>query len=318
MASITVKKFHEDQKSDLRLRLTGSQAWLARKIKVPEVNRPGLALKGYFKYFADKRIQVFGKAELAYLTELKKEQRRRTLKKFYDFNFPCIVVSRRLPIPKDLKEEAAKKEVPIFQSSLSTSRVSASITFYLEEEFSPSMTVSGTLLDVYGIGVLILGKSGIGKSECALELIKRGHRLVTDDVVNLKLTDRKLIVGSGSDIIRHHMEIRGLGIIDIQKIFGIGAIRNQKLLGIVVSLEEWKKDKVYDRLGLDTSSYDIFGRKLPYYVIPIRPGRNTAILIEVASSNERLRRMGIDSARKLEESLISRMSPASRNKEDLL
>ena len=222
------------------------------------------------------------------------------------------MVARRLSIPNELQEVAQANQIPIFQSSLSTSKISATITFYLEEQFSPVLTISGTLMDVYGIGVLILGKSGIGKSECALELIKRGHRLVSDDIIHLKLTARKLIIGRRSDIIRHHMEIRGLGIIDIQKIFGIGAIRNQKIVSIIVTLEEWVKNKDYDRLGLDLKTYEILDQLLPHYLVPIRPGRNIAILIEVACSNERLKRMGIDSAKSLEESLLERLASTAK------
>ncbi|MCH7589712.1 HPr(Ser) kinase/phosphatase [PVC group bacterium] len=312
MPFITITKFYEDQKEELRLRRIGPPNDLERKIKVAEVNRPGLALKGYYAYFASKRIQILGKAEISYLAGLSPKTRKTLLKKFCDFNFPCIVVARRLSIPNELKEVAKAKQIPIFQSSLSTSKISATITFYLEEQFSPALTISGTLMDVYGIGILILGKSGIGKSECALELIKRGHRLVSDDIIHLKLTARKLIVGRRSDIIRHHMEIRGLGIIDIQKIFGIGAIRNQKIVSIIVTLEEWVKNKDYDRLGLDLKTYEILDQWLPHYLVPIRPGRNIAILIEVACSNERLRRMGIDSAKSLEESLLERLASTAK------
>ena len=312
MAVVTVSDLLEHKGQEFRLKLLNKKANLKKTIKVIEPHRPGLALAGWYDYFAYDRPQVLGQTEIFYLKSLKPSQRRENLKKFFSYDIPCILAARNLTPPRYFLDFANRKRIAVIQSSFETAILMSKVTLYLEDRFSPEISVHGTLVDVYGIGVLILGRSGVGKSESALELVERGHRLVADDIANISLMDGEVLMGSGSPIIRHHMEIRGLGIINIKEIFGVGSVRNRKRIGLVVTLEKWNQRKEYERLGLEEKHHKILGIPIPHFVIPVRPGRNLSILIEVSALNERLKRMGTHSARQLNRKLIDAMKGQHR------
>ncbi|MBI2870587.1 MAG: HPr(Ser) kinase/phosphatase [Candidatus Omnitrophica bacterium] len=307
MAVVTVGNLLEDKGKEFKLQLVNRKANLKKTIKVVEPHRPGLALAGWYEYFAYDRPQILGQTEIFYLKSLSSRERRKNLDKFFSYDIPCLLVARGLTAPRYLLEYANRKRIAVIQSPFETAILMSKVTLYLEDRFSPQTSIHGTLVDVYGVGVLILGKSGVGKSESALELVERGHRLVADDVVDIQLLDGEILMGSSAAIIRHHMEIRGLGIINIKEIFGVGAVRNRKRIGLVVTLEKWDQRKEYERLGLEEQKHKILGAALPHFVIPVRPGRNLSILIEVSALNERLKRMGTYPARELNQRLIAAM-----------
>jgi len=304
---ITVQEFFDKNKDALHLRLVAGAKGLKRRIKVAEVNRPGLALAGYFDYFAQARIQVLGKVELIYLKNMDPKLRRERIIELLNQKSPCLIVARRLLPPHELVQEAEKKGVPIFRSPLVTMILVNKATLFLEDVFAATLTTSANLVEVYGVGVLIRGDSGVGKSECALGLVERGHRLISDDVIRVRYTAGGRLVGSGDPLMRHHLEVRGLGIINIQTIFGASCVMQQKEIELVVTLEEWDPKKEYDRLGLDEMSYRLFDIDLPHVVIPVRPGRDLALLVEVAALNHRLKKMGVHASRSLNEELIGEM-----------
>ncbi len=307
MAVVKVGELLAEKGEELKLRLLTQNTDLDRKVKSVEPYRPGLALTGYFDYFDHNGLQVFGKAEISYLTKLDKDERAIRLKDYFEYDIPCVIVAANLRLPQELLTFGLKRTIPVIGSNLSTPILISKLIIYLEDKFAPSLSLHGTLLDVYGIGVLIMGGSGAGKSECALELLERGHRLVADDVVDVKLKVGKVLMGSGAELIRHHMEIRGLGIINVKEVFGTGAIRNRKRIGMVVTLERWNPKKEYERLGLAERTHKVLGVELPHLIVPVRPGRNIPILIEVAALNERLKRMGFYPARALNKKLIESM-----------
>lgn len=311
MKGITVKEFYENLKDRLKLRLVAGHSGLNRRIKVAEINRPGLALAGYFKYFASKRVQVIGKVEITYLDTLSEEKRKRQLQRLLACDIPCCIVCRNYLPPKALVEEANRRSIPLFRSPLVTMVLLNKATIFLEDRFAPVTSMSGDLLEVFGVGVLLRGESGIGKSECALSLIERGHRLIADDIVKIKLRGDTL-VGFGSPLTRHHMEIRGIGIVNVQTLFGAGCIREDKRIDLVISMEDWAPDKEYERLGLEEHTFNILGVEVPYVVIPVRPGRDIAMLVEVACLNQRLKWLGYHSARDLNERLINLMKHGRR------
>ena len=236
MKGITVNEFYSSLKDKLKLRLIAGQDGLGRRITVAEINRPGLALSGYFKYFAARRVQVIGKVEITYLESISAKQKKKQIRKLIEKNIPCFIVSRNYVPPKEVLEEANKHSIPVFRSPLITMVLLNKATLFLAEKFAPTTSISGDLMEIYGVGALIRGESGVGKSECALGLIKRGHRLIADDVVKVKLRGGETPVGSGSSLTRHHMEIRGLGIINLQTLFGAGCIRESKRIDVVISM----------------------------------------------------------------------------------
>lgn len=307
MAGLTVKKLLEEKGKDLSLKLLAGEKGLNRKITVTEINRPGLTLTGYFKYFRYERVQIIGGGEHSYLKSLVKNKRIKILKKFFYYKPPCIIVTRNVKVIEELIATAENYQISLFLTSLNTPPFITELIAYLEEELAPLVTMHGTLIDVYGLGVLIIGESAIGKSETALELIKRGHLLITDDVVEIKQKPGGILIGSGKEIVSHHMEIRGLGIIDIRTLFGMGAVLDSARVELVVRLEEWNESREYERLGLEEKHTEILGVKIPELVIPVRPGRNIAILIEVAAMNQRLKNKGYYSARELDRRLIELM-----------
>ncbi|MBD3271809.1 MAG: HPr(Ser) kinase/phosphatase, partial [Elusimicrobia bacterium] len=309
MGRISVRELIQRHGEDLQLEVIAGGRGLARKITVSEVNRPGLALVGSFQHFRGERVQIFGKGEHSYLDGLTPTQRKTIIERFKTVKIlPCIIFTRGLTPPHEMKTFCDKKRIPLIKTHLDTAPFISELTVFLEDNLAPSMTVHGVLVDVFGLGVLILGDSGIGKSETALELVKRGHMLVADDVVEIEKRAGAMLVGRGQEIIKHHMEIRGLGIIDVRKIFGIGTILDRARIEMVVHLEKWEPQKTYDRLGIIDQTTTLLGVKVPSMNIPVYAGRNLATLIEVAALNQRLRKKGYNTARELDRHLIDVMA----------
>ena len=264
-----------------------------------DINRPGLILSGFEEFFDNTRINYLGKTEIEYILSFPENEQRDRVEFFMSKKPACVVVARSLPCPDALFEMAKKYEVPLLLTNDTTSRSMAAIIAYLNVELAERITRHGVFVEVYGEGVLILGDSGVGKSESAVELIKRGHRLIADDAVEIKKTGTKTIVGSAPDNIRHFIELRGIGIINARRIFGMGAVKTAEKIDMVIQLEPWDSEKVYDRMGMDNEYTEILDVKVPYTVIPVKPGRNLAVIIEVAAMNNRQKKMGYNAAREL-------------------
>ena len=307
MIFLTVKELLNDRGAGLKLRLLNNVKRFDRKILETGINRPTLELTGDFSNFPYKRIQILGNRELIYINKLKRSQQLERLKRLFSYRVPCVIITGKRKIPKALLRLSKQKNIPVIVTQYNTNNFISHISIYLNDKFAPKDTINGVLVDVYGMGVLILGKSGIGKSECALELIKRGHRLIGDDVVDVRKRSDKDIIGIAREPIKYFMEVRGIGIIDVKSLFGIEAVRDYIRIDLVVRLEQWEKEKYYDRLGMERKSEKILGVNLPNVVIPVRPGRNVATLIEVASMNQRLKDRGYISARELDKQLIEYM-----------
>jgi HPr kinase/phosphorylase len=291
--------------NSLNLHCIGGRKGLSREINMPDLNRPGLALSGFFDSFAYQRVQVFGQGEVAYLKKLAKEGNAANIKQMFSFPIPCCIFTHDLTPDRNFFEEAEASQCPILQTDLSTAEFSSRIMRILSTIFAPQKSIHGVLVEVYGVGILILGDSGVGKSETALELIERGHRLVADDVVDIRCINGNVLMGSGANkIIGHHMEIRGLGIINITHLFGVGAIRDRKQIQLIANLEEWDSEKVYDRLGTEEKYQEILGVSVPKLEIPVKPGRNVPIIIETAAMNERLKKMGYNSAKEFNQNIL--------------
>ncbi len=276
-------------------------------IETSDINRPGLPLAGYWEYFAAERPQILGKVETSYLHSLDPNTRRERLERFVSYPIPCIIICRHTDGMDDLIELAAKQNIPVYSSQIDTTRMVVNMLFFLNNQLAPTTSKHGVLVDVYGVGILITGESGVGKSESALELVKRGHRLVADDVVEIRRVSEKRLVGEAPEILRHLMEIRGVGIIDIATMFGISAVTTSKSIDMVVHLEAWKEGKEYDRLGLEEEYTEILNVQIPSLLLPIRPGRNLAVVLEVAARNLRLKQQGFNAARELEKRMMERM-----------
>jgi len=276
-------------------------------IMTSEVNRPGLPLAGYAEYFGSDRIQIIGTVETTYLQGLTSEERSGRLDLFFKCGFPCLVVARGLDVFPEMLEVSKKYEIPILKTNDITSRFMSGLIRYLNLQLAPRVVRHGGLVEVYGEGILILGESGVGKSETALELVRRGHRLVADDVVEIRRVSDKTLVGTSPDIIRHFIEIRGIGILDVKMLYGVGAVKVMENIDMVIHLELWDEKKTYDRLGLVDEYADILGIKVPVLNIPVRPGRNLAIIVEVAAMNNRQKKMGYNAAKVLNEKVMGRM-----------
>jgi HPr kinase/phosphorylase len=303
MPSIRVDTLLEAKDAGLALELVGGQAGLSRRITGPRIQKPGLALTGYTSYLHPERLQVLGLTEISYLRSITPEQRGRGLETLCMLQPSAVVVTRGLEVPEELIKGAELHAVPVFSTPLMSSVFINRVTKYLEERLAPTTSVHGVLIDVLGVGILLLGKSGIGKSEAALDLVLRGHRLVADDIVEIRKRPPDMIYGSGSDIIKHHMEIRGLGIINIKDLFGISAVRDAKKIELVVELVEWNEDEEYDRLGVEELRHSILDVAVPMLRVPIRPGRNISSIIEVAARNLLLKFQGKHSAKEFQERL---------------
>ena len=289
----------------LELRCIGGRRGLVREISIPDINRPGLAISGFFDSFVYKRVQLFGKGETAYIQKLHDEKNDASLKQFFSYKIPCCVFSNNREPTKMFFRLAEEACCPILQTSLETTDFSSRLIRIFSNIFAPKKTIHAVLVEVYGVGILLLGESGIGKSETALELVERGHRLVADDSVEIRCVNGNTLLGRGANpLISHHMEIRGVGIINVSRLYGTGVVLEQKEIQLVVKLEEWDSKKSYERLGLDPKFTDILGVKIPILTIPVRHGRNLPIIIEAASMNERLKNMGESSAKEFSQNVL--------------
>lgn len=278
------------------------------KVSVADINRPALPLVGYYEYFDPERIQIIGKVETTYLNSLTNEGRANAFRKLFAMKIPCLIFTRNLEVYPEAIEAAKQNNTPIFRSDKSTSLFMAGLNDYLHSELAPRMTQHGVLVEVYGEGVLLMAESGVGKSEAAIELVKRGHRLVADDSVEIKRINDFTLSGSAPEIIRHFVELRGIGIIDVKNIFGMGAVKDTEKIDLIIHLEIWNQNKQYDRLGLDTEYTELLGVRVPSLVLPVRPGRNLAVIIEVAAMNNRQKRMGYNAAESLNDRLLENMT----------
>ncbi len=284
------------------------------RIKVPDINRPALQLTvGYFENFEADRVQIVGNVEYSYLEHMPREQKIPAYEKFLSSGIPCIIFTTLNKPDADMLEIAHKYQVPLLSSSQTTSAFMAEIIRWLKVELAPCISIHGVLVDVYGEGVLIKGESGIGKSEAALELIKRGHRLVTDDVVEIRRVSDVTLIGTSPDITRHFIELRGIGIIDVKTLFGVESVKNTQSIDLVINLEEWDKDKEYDRLGLEEEYTEILGNKVVCHSLPIRPGRNLAVIVESAAVNHRQKKMGYNAAQELYKRVQASLAKGRRN-----
>ena len=314
--AITVEHFYNEMKDPLKLEIVAGQQGLSRTIKVAELNRPGLAFAGYFDYFASKRIQVIGKVELFYLNNMTPRLRQVRIRDLFQQQIPCVIISRRYKPLKELVDYANKYEVPLLRSPLITMTLLNRATLFLENAFAPTISVIGDLMEVFGIGVMIRGKSGVGKSECALGLIKKGHRLVADDSFKIKREDNMTLLGHGKKLTRHHMEIRGIGIINVQTLFGAGCVRESKRIDLVIDLEPWQPDKEYERLGIEDNTVTILGVHLPRIEIPVKPGRDMVMLVETACLNHRLKLGGYHAAKDFNTELLAVMKTSNEAAEN--
>lgn len=303
----------KDLLENFDLNLVAGQEGVHREIITSDVSRPGLEMTGYFNFYPKERLQMIGRTEMAYFLSLSEAEQRQRMENLCTDITPGIVISRNMDIPQIMIDVANEAGVPILQSPHKTTRVISRLTSYLEAKFAPFTAIHGVLVDIYGVGVLIRGKSGIGKSETALELVKRGHRLVADDSVEIRQEDYDSLIGSSPPLIKHLLEIRGLGIIDVMALFGAGSVINQKKISMVINLELWDDKREYDRVGLEEKTLKIMDVEIPKATIPIRPGRNLAVIIEVAAMNFRLKRMGFNAAEEFTERLAEVINNSEEN-----
>ncbi len=306
MGVILVEELRKEKEYGLDLRLVAGKKGLRKKITESRINKLGLALAGFTDHIQPHGIHLLGNAELSYLKALPPKKREEIIRKICSLDIPCFVFSASDRIPKSLIRESEKANIPLFRTKLGSHFFIQRASKFLERRLSVAASAHGVLVDIFGVGVLILGPSGIGKSECALDLIMRGHRLVADDVVQVRKEPPSTVIGSGFDLVKHHMEIRGLGIIDIRSLFGVEAIRQRKKVELVVELVEWHAD--YDRLGLEEQGYTIRGVELPMVRIPVTPGRNLATIVEVAAKNHLLKGMGYHAAAELNKKLARKIA----------
>ncbi len=283
------------------------------KLTHPDVNRPALQLTGFYDYFDHERVQVIGNVEYAYLNSLTEEEKVESFAHLCGSRIPCVIFARNLMPTEQMLEKACQNNCPVFVTEMNTTDLTAEAVRWLKVQLAPSITIHGVLVDVYGEGVLIIGESGIGKSEAALELIKRGHRLVSDDVVEIRKVSETTLVGSAPEITRHFIELRGIGIIDVKTLFGVECVKDTQSIDMVIRLEDWSRDKNYDRLGLEEQYIEFLGNKVVCHNIPIRPGRNLAIIVESAAVNYRQKKMGYDAARELYNRVQANMNKQLRN-----
>ena len=277
------------------------------EISNPEVNRPGLALAGFLELFEASRIQIIGLAENKYLSELSDEAREKSIENLFATRCVAVIFTTGIEVGDMILKYAKKYNVPVLRSKEKTSSLMAALIASLNLNLAPRITRHGVLVEVYGEGLLLLGDSGVGKSETAIELVKRGHRLIADDAVEIKRASAKALVGSAPEIIRHYVELRGIGIVDVRRLFGMGAVKDAEKIDLIINLEHWIQGKMYDRLGLDEEKMDILGIELPCITIPVKPGRNLAIIIEIAAMNNRLKKMGYNTAEEFNKKLMSQL-----------
>lgn len=312
-----VKDLYERHRHSLGLELVVGEMGLRRQIKVPEAQRPGLSLFGYLKNHSQKRILILGRLEIQYLRHLNRKIRLERLKNILETQVPAVIIARGYKPPKELEVICEKYQVSVFCTNLETMALVSKLAILLTEDFAPSISCHGTLVEVFSVGMLIQGDSAVGKSEAALGLVERGHRLVSDDVVKVKKKEGGYLEGSCADLTRYHMEIRGIGIINVAYLYGAVCVRNQKSIDIVVRLEVWQDNHFYDRVGLEEKSLTILGIELPYHLLPIKPGRDVVLLLETIALNHRLKDMGYNSAREFSAKVLGLTSAKKMHKRRL-
>lgn len=310
---VTVESFFNAHADKLQLKLDGPRVGFQRKIREPTINRPGLALSGFFSYFAEKRVQVLGAAENTYLKSLSRPVRVKRFRALCAQKIPCLVVSRGAHLEEELLDVAQEEATAVFRTPMITMKFINSATIALEADFSPSVTEFGSMVDILGIGVLIRGESGIGKSECVLGLIERGYSLVADDITRITSFEGRELMASAPELTRYHMEVRGIGIINVAAIFGIGSIRIEKRLDLVVTMKDWAEMEEVDRTGLDRERYEILKLQVPHVTLPVRPGRDLARLIEVAAMDQKLKSLGRNAAAEFNLKLLNLMETKNAN-----
>lgn len=283
----------------------GPEGFEKTEITKDDVNRPGLQLAGFFDYFDPNRIQIMGKVESSYVEGLSSEERRSRFDRLFETGIPVLLLSRNIDVFPECLAAAQEHGVPILRTNEFTSTIMSVIVAFLKVKLAPRVTLHGVLIEIYGEGVLLLGDSGVGKSETAIELVKRGHRLIADDAVEIKRVSDKTLVGTAPEVIRHFIELRGIGVVNVQNLFGMGAIKEVEKIDLVIELENWVENKQYDRFGLEHQETEILGLKVPMLTVPVRPGRNLAVVIEVAAMNQRQRMLGYDAAIELNKRLLS-------------
>ncbi len=306
--NISVEFFFNRTKERFKIKLLNEPVGFSRLIKDPNLHRPGLPLAGFLELFSYNRVQVFGNTEIRYLQSLSAEERKTSLERIFQFDIPCLIITNDNAPTDEMVELANKYQIPIFGSAYSSTKLIYFISDFLDDQFSPRLSIHGSLVDVYGVGMLFVGKSAIGKSEVALDLVERGHRLVADDVVILTKKGEGIIIGAGTDLVKHFMELRGIGIIDIRSMFGIRAIRFQKRLEIVIELEVWDEKSDYTRTGLEDSVLSVMDIDMPYVKLPIIPGKNLTVISEVIALNYLLKHYGYDAARVLQQRIAEKIS----------
>ena len=304
---VTVESFYNSHAEQLLMKLDGPRVGFHRKIREPTINRPGLALSGFYTYFAEKRVQVLGAAEHSYLKSLAPKVRVRRFRALCVRKIPCLVVSRGFHLDPAVLAVAAEEKIAVFRTPMITMKFINAATIALERDFAPTITEFGSTVDILGVGVLIRGASGIGKSECVLGLIERGYSLVADDVTRITSLEGRELMATAPELTRNHIEVRGIGIINVASVFGIGSIRIEKRLDLVVTLKDWQEVEAVDRIGLDREFYEILGLQVPHLTIPVRPGRDMARLIEVAAMDQKLKGLGHNSAIEFNTKLLNLM-----------
>ena len=317
MKPLTVSDLVAQKGKVLQLEILTGDVGLDRPIRVPQVSSPGLVLAGYLKRFPAKRVHVLGETEVEYLRSLSVEDRRKSWEGLINFDLPCIFVTKGQRLPKELAAMAKQRGIPLLRSKLSTAEFYQRLTPYLAEIFAPRTKIHGSLADVFGVGLLFMGRSGIGKSECVLDLVERGHRLVADDSIIVTQSGNDVLIGRSPELTWRHMEIRGVGIVDVSALFGVHAVRLQKRIEVVVQLVDWEKTQDADRTGLDTQTTTILGVELPQMVVPLNPGKNITVVSEVVAMNHLLKYSGIDSAHLLNDRLIAKLAE-QRDQHDYL
>src|SRR5213082_4238877 len=310
---VTVESFYNSHAEQLLMKLDGPRVGFHRKIREPTINRPGLALSGFYTYFAEKRVQVLGAAEHSYLKSLPSNVRVKRFRELCERKIPCLVMSRGFHLAPELLAVTAEAKIAVFRTPMITMKFINAATIALAMDFSPMVTEFGSMVDILGVGVLIRGSSGIGKSECVLGLIERGYSLVADDVTRIKSFEGRELMATAPELTRYHMEVRGIGIINVASIFGIGSFRIEKRLDLVVTLQDWQDLEEVDRIGLDQEYYEILKLQVPHITIPVRPGRDIARLIEVAAMDQKLKGLGQNSAVDFNAKLLNLMEPRSTN-----
>lgn len=317
MAQLTVGELLERKREALQLESLTGELGLDRPITVPEVSSPGLVLAGFTARFLTDRLHVLGETEVAYLRSLDSAARRRSLEQLMSFDLPCVFVTKGQAVPRELVKLAKERGIPVLRSKLKTAEFYRAITPYLVEIFAPTTTMHASLADVYGVGLLFIGRSGIGKSECVLDLVERGHRLVADDVVRITRRGADVLIGRATALSHRYMEIRGVGLVDVSALFGVHAVRQQKRIEVVVELKDWESDPDVDRTGLDGRTTTILGVELPLVLVPLNPGKNITVIAEVVAMNHLMHYSGVDPAKAFNRRLMKTMAEQRQLREYL-